>query len=161
MMVLLVPEAQEEFFDAMAYYAEVGVAPGAGLRRGKGDSWPSSLPVARMSGMVRNSHDQDNFHPDDEGEIIWKPRQADTPPALFTKSPKQRVLHDGGTRVLHLVAKSDTESRNLSLIIPCDALDLSFGLGMKFQNEVHRSGAIPRSLRKTSDAGVPFTRPES
>jgi len=38
--------------------------------------------------MVRNSHDQDNCHPDDEGEIIGKTRQVHTPPALFTKSPK-------------------------------------------------------------------------
>lgn len=111
--------------------------------------------------MVGNSNYQSHILANDEGEVVWKSRQVHPSPTLIPESPQQRMLNYRGASILHLVPKSGTKAGNLGLVVASNTLNLSLCFGMELENKVYRSGAISRSLRKTSAAGTPFTRPES
>lgn len=95
----------------------------------------------------------------DECDVVWKSGQVDAPVATRSQSPEQRVLHNRCTRALDLGTKPDTEANRARLVIACDALDLCGRLREELQNKAHRSGAICRSLAKTSPAGIGFDSP--
>lgn len=125
------------------------------------DSGPAILPVIWLPGVMSYCNDDGSIFPDDEGDVIRKSGQVHPAPAALSQSPEQRMLHDGSAGILKFVAESGTEARHSGLVVPGDAAGLGFGFREEYETEVHLSGAIPRSFRKTSPAGTTVLRPES
>ena len=84
-----------------------------------------------MACVVRERCNKCHLIPENEGKVLGKARQVHPPPALIPAFPQQWVLDYGRTSILDLVAKSSTESRNLSLVVASDTLKLSLSFGME------------------------------
>lgn len=124
-------------------------------------SRPPVLPIVGVSCVVGQGYDNHSLITNDERDVVGETGQVDPTPAAFPQPSKQRVLNHRRAGILQLVTKSRAESGNLGLVIARDALGLRLGLGRKLKHEVHRSGAISRSLRNTSTAGTVLVCPES
>lgn len=111
--------------------------------------------------MMRNGYNQSDIITYNESNVVRKAGQVHSAPTALPKSPKQGMLNNGRAGIFNFVTESNSKSGHFSFIISNHTLGLSLGLRDELKNKIHLSGAISRSLRKTSEAGTDFVCPES
>src|SRR5437667_7653539 len=114
-----------------------------------------------MATRVGDGCDHDTVFAEKERDIVREAGQVDAPVAARTLAPQERMLDDGRTSALHLLAEPNSQTRNSRFVISGGTLDLRARLWEELENEAHRPGAIRRKRANTSFAGIGSDAPAS
>lgn len=124
-----------------------------------GSGQPSPKMV-RMAPGVSHGDDQHLFAIGYECKVIGKSRQIDPAISRRTLPLEERMLDNRRAGTFNLTTKPDTETDRASLVVARSALEFGDCFRQRSNRKTHRSGAICRSLAKTSPAGMGFDSPE-
>ena len=114
-----------------------------------------------MAVCVGNRYHENPISSQNEGNVVWKAWQVDSPIATRPLPPKKRMLHDGCAGALHLLPKPHPQAGNSRFIISSRALGLRARFSNKLESEAHPPGAVRRNRANTSLAGIVFDSPAS